>query len=118
MLIKLKDTHTIGMVMDFMSANDLNYEIVKEETNKLQLKVKGVEMSCGGCPTIFDFVNILNNHILYFRLRSGSWTLVDETDSKLLLSGTACSLGLDGCCTWEQAIQLIAEEGLDIIDMD
>lgn len=33
MLVKLNDEKTIGMVMDFMSVNDLNYEVIKENDN-------------------------------------------------------------------------------------
>lgn len=38
MLVKLNDKKTIGMVMDFMSVNDLNYEVIKEENDNSEVK--------------------------------------------------------------------------------
>lgn len=38
MLVKLNDEKTIGMVMDFMSVNDLNYEVIKEENENSEVK--------------------------------------------------------------------------------
>lgn len=114
MLVRLKDTNTIGMVMDFMCSHDLNYEVVKDDEPNF-IKVTDVEETCGGCPTIFEFKNEDGDE-LYFRLRHGCWRLENESKRVTLLSGDAEWLGLDGTCSWNEAQQLIAAEGLYIVE--
>ena len=118
MLVRLKDKITIGMVMDFMSTNDLNYEVIREsiqpETNAIIYKE--LQCTCSGCPSIYEFINIHNNHKLYFRLRYGIWKLVDETDEKILASGTTEEF--DGICDFNDACSLIAKENILLINQD
>lgn len=112
MLIELKDTRTIGMVMDFMCSHDLNYEVVREPKEKIIYSE--LDCTCCACPVIYEFKNIKNDHDLYFRLRHGYWALVDETDDRTIASDSTDEF--DGACGWDDALRLIREQGIEIDD--
>lgn len=71
------------------------------------------EQTCYACPTIFEF-NDINGEHYYFRLRHGWWRLENETTCRILASGEASELDLDGICDWEEAKMLCASDGVFI----
>lgn len=113
MLIRLKDKDTIGAVMDFMSSNDLNYEIVKKDENKIILKEGSViKKICYGCPTIFEFTG--SDDVVYtFRLRNGYWRLFNDK-SETIAHGKADDF--DGFCEWNEAKFILKQNNIEIDD--
>lgn len=113
MLIRLKDKNTIGAVMDFMSRNDLNYEIVKRNDNKIILKEGSViKNTCYGCPTIFEFIGD-DDTVYTFRLRNGYWRLFNDK-SETITNGKTDDF--DGFCEWNDAKFMLKQNNVEIDD--
>lgn len=115
MLVKLKDKRTIGAVMDFMCSNELNYEIVKRDENKITIKPGSIihQKSCGA-PTTFEFKG--NDDTKYcFRIRNGYWRLFNDK-SETIVNGKTDKF--DGVCDWNDMKFLLEEQCLEIIGED
>lgn len=65
--------------------------------------------TCEGCPTIFDF-KTQNGDDLYFRLRHGYWSLVNQTSDKELACGY--SEKDYSVCSWDRALELMRQENV------
>lgn len=75
------------------------------------MKVKNLEETCGGCPTIFEWENGKGESI-YFRLRHGGARIVNESREKTLLSGSMAEF--DGVCNWDDVVKWAKNNGLKL----
>lgn len=81
-----------------------------------RIETAGIYQTCGGCPTVFEFDDIDDDAHCYFRLRWGGWSLVDETNDNSITSGSAPQ-GIDGICSIEEMISMLAEAGLQVLNL-
>lgn len=115
MLVKLKDKRTIGAVMDFMCSNELNYEIVKRDENKITIKSGSIihQKSCGS-PTTFEFKG--DDDTKYcFRIRNGYWRLFNDK-SETITNGKTDNF--DGFCEWNDAKYILKQNNVEIDDFN
>ncbi|MFD0587619.1 hypothetical protein ACFQZE_06365 [Paenibacillus sp. GCM10027627] len=83
------------------------FEIKNENT--IEIDIDECEMTCAGCPTIFDFVDRKGARY-YFRLRHGFAYIDCEDNNETLISGDM--IGFDGVCSWNDIVQWAKNEGV------
>jgi len=75
-----------------------------------RIEARDMEQTGWGCPTVFEWTD-QDGNACYFRLRNGYWRLCVGTAPS---AGTAPS-GVDGVCSWDEAVAMVAAEGIDLV---
>lgn len=92
------------------AAHLLSHNLPESDTRIIH--VNDLEMTCGGAPTIYDFVD-QHGEPHYFRLRHGGARLVNEKTKETILSGEW--LGSDGVCNWDDVKAWAKAQGVILI---
>ena len=83
-------------------------------TKEIFVDNNGVEETCFGCPTIFEFSDIDGDNYCFW-LRGGSWVLENNTGDVTICFGHA-DQGIDGVCSWNDAKRMMSKEGCIICE--
>jgi hypothetical protein len=76
---------------------------------EIEINVENYELSCSGCPTIFDFKDEEGTNYC-FRLRHGGARIECEDSGEVLLSEEM--RGFDGVCSWDDVIDWARKYGV------
>lgn len=85
------------------------YRDYRETKIDIEIDVESIELSCGGCPTIYNFKDKEGTGY-YFRLRHGGARIQCEDTDEILLSGIMNSF--DGVCNWEDVVIWARKNGI------
>lgn len=75
----------------------------------IEIDVDNYELTCGGCPTIYEFKDV-DNTKYYFRLRHGYARIECENTGEILIENDMD--GFDGICNWEDVLKWAKRNGL------
>lgn len=76
MIIKLNDKKTIGAVMDFMSAHELNYDVISDD---LELNIVSHENNSDECLLRFECIDDKGTmYIFRMSVKGGYWRFFDD----------------------------------------